>query len=332
MRSAARLANRLEDLAFVPPLDRWWRRGLRGRVACLVYHRVGDPDDFPFLTRGGSPVVRAGQLERELSFLAGQGARFGTFADLRNGWFPAADEIGIIVSFDDGFRSSYDAGLEVLERLGIPGVFFQSTALVGAETLIWEHALYWHTRDEPSARRFAEIVRRGDPSLAPSGTSGPALAKSLRKRVPGPDLERLLAAARTEAGDGEEEAEQARRAYPRSADLFRARDLGHEIGSHGHRHYYRATIDDATFEDDLARSARALTELLGPGPRAYSYPFDSHRAGDEAIVGRYFRQAATVDGRTIQRDSDPLWLPRFAWPGHPRNALRHRRWLSTGKI
>ena len=332
MRSAARLANRLEDLAFVPPLDRWWRRGLRGRVACLVYHRVGDPDDFPFLTRGGSPIVRAGQLDRELSFLAEQGARFGTFADLRNGWFPAADEIGIIVSFDDGFRSSYGPGLEVLGRLGIPGVFFQSTALVGAETLIWEHGLYWHTRDEPSAQRFAEIVRRGDPALALSGTSGPALAASLRARVPGPELERLLTAARAETGEAEEEAEQARRAYPLAADLLRARDMGHEIGSHGHRHYDRATIDDATFESDLARSARALTELLGPAPRAYSYPFDRHRAGDDAIVGRHFRQAATVGARAIERDSDPLWLPRFAWPGHPRNALRLRRWLSTGRI
>jgi peptidoglycan/xylan/chitin deacetylase (PgdA/CDA1 family) len=332
VRSAARLANRLEDLAFVPPLDRWWRRGLRGRVACLVYHRVGEPEEFPFLTRGGSPVVRADQLERELSFLADEGARFGTFADLRSGWFPAPREIGVIVSFDDGFRSSYGAGLEVLESVGVPGVFFQSTALIDARTLIWEHALYWRTRDDASTERFREIVGRELAALTKVGAGGAALAARLRSRVPGPELERLLAIAREAAGDGDEEAAQAERAYPRAADLLKARALGHEIGSHGDRHYHRATIDVKTFEDDLARSSRALTDLLGTPPSAFSYPFDAHRPGDDAIVGRHFLQAATVGGRAIERDADPLWLPRFAWPGHPRNALRHRRWLSTGRI
>jgi peptidoglycan/xylan/chitin deacetylase (PgdA/CDA1 family) len=210
-------------------------------------------------------------------------------------------------------------------------VFFQSTALIGAGTLIWEHDLYWHTRDDASAERFREIVRREHPALATVGHVG-ALAAAVRSRLPGPELERLLSIAREAAGEEDVESAMAARAYPRAADILEACHLGHEIGSHGDRHYHRATIDDRTFEDDLARSSRVLTDLLGAPPAAYSYPFDAHRPGDDAIVGRYFRQAATVGGRAIERDADPLWLPRFAWPGHPRNALRHRRWLSTGRI
>ena len=326
--SAPRLANRLKDAAFVPPLDRWWRGRMRGRVACLLYHRVGDPDDLPFLARGGSPVIGASQLERELVALGRLGARFGTFADLRDGWFPGPREIGVIVSFDDGFRSTYEAGLEVLGRVGVPAVFFQTSGLLSAGELIWEHALYWFTRDEPSEARFAAFARAALPEIGP----GAPIVAQLRERLPGPRIEDLLGRARALLGDTVEERALAARAYPTAEHVRRARDLGHEIGSHGHAHYRRATLDDAAFEADLARSVQVLGDLLGRPPAAYSYPFDSHRPGDDAIVGRYFRQAATVAKRPIERDTDPLWIPRFTWPGHPRSALRERRWLLTGRI
>jgi len=327
---ALRLANRLKDAAFLPPLDRWWRGRMRGRIACLVYHRVGETEDLSFLTRGGSPVIGARQLERDLAWLVRVGARFGTFADLRNGWFPGPEEIGVIVSFDDGFRSNYEAGLEVLGRVGVPAVFFQTSGLVSARELLWEHALYWLTRDARTAARFAELVRRSCPEAREA--SGAALAAELRERVPGPRVEALLAEVRATIGDPAAERAAAERAYPSAEHVRRARDLGHEIASHGHAHYRRETIDDATFETDLVRSVRALSDLLGSPPAAYSYPYDSHRPGDDAIVGRHFRQAATVGRRPIECDTDPLWIPRFAWPGPPRNSLRERRWLLTGTI
>ena len=33
------------------------------------------------------------------------------------------------MSFDDDFRSNYEAGLEVLGKVGIPAMFFQSFSL-----------------------------------------------------------------------------------------------------------------------------------------------------------------------------------------------------------
>lgn len=330
MIDVPRLANRLRDITFVRPLESWWRRRMRGRVACLLYHRVGDPGDEPFLTRGGSPVIPADELERDLSFLLTVGARFGTFADLRSGWFPSPDEIGVIITFDDGFRFSYGPGLDALNRAGVPGVVFQSTAMIGAGTLLWEHALYWYTRDEWTAARFRDLVEAARPDLAlPTGRD---VATFLRKRVPGPEVEDLLAEARSAFGDGDEQAAMARRIYPTAEEVKGARERGHEIGAHGDRHYRRDTIDDAAFEADLARSVEALTRILGAPPGAYSYPFNSYLPGDDAIVGRHFEQAATVAGRPIERDADPLWLPRFTWPGPPRNALRRRRWLLTGRI
>ena len=301
---------------------------MRGRLACLVYHRVADPGELPYLTRGGSPAISAVQLERELTALVRIGARFGTFGDLRAGWFPGPREIGVIVSFDDGFRSTYEAGIEVLGRLGVPAVVFQATGMIGAPRLIWEHALYWFTRDPETERKFAAIARR---SLGQAWAIGGGPAAALRDRATGPKIEEMLDAARAELGDAGEP-EEAARAYPVADHLLRARERGHEIASHGHAHYRRDTLDDAAFEADLERSVRVLAAILGEPPAAYAYPFGSSLPGDSAITGRWFRQAAIVGRRPIERDTDPLRIPRFPWPGPPRGALRERRWLLTGTI
>lgn len=327
MDPISRIGNRLKDIGFIPPLDRLWVRGMRGRVTCFLYHRVADPAADEFLARGGSPAIRPAQLARELGFLRRIGARFATFGDLRAGWFPANSEIGVIISFDDGFRSNYEQGLDVLGSLGIRAVFFQVTGLVDARVLLWEHALYWHTRDEEAAGRLLAAVREARPDLARGASTGRQLAIRLRERVSSPEVERLLRAARVSG-----EPEIAARLYPTAAMLREARDRGHEIGSHGHGHYKRDTVDEATFETDLARSAHELERLLGEPPAAFSYPFNSHRPGDDAIVGRHFQQAITVDRRRIERGADPYRLSRFNWPGHPRSGLRHRRWLLTGRV
>lgn len=332
MKSPGRILNRLADVAFLPPLAGLWARGLRGRVTCLLYHRVDEPGAHPFLDRGGSPVIPPGELRRELRLLRDLGAGFHTFTDLRRGWFPEPDEIAVIVSFDDGFRSNYTSGLEVLRETGVPGVFFQTTGLIDSEELLWEHELYWRTRNPAAATTFSEHLRRTGPELAPSPLGERDLVVHARERVPSDAVDRLLVEAREELGETGAMAEAARAAYPTAAMIRRAREEGHEIGAHGHRHYKRSTIDAATFEADIARSREILTDLLGDPPGAFSYPFNNYRPSDEAIVARHFEQGVTVDRRRIERETDPLWLPRFTWPGPSPNPLRRRRWLLTGSI
>ncbi|MFN5697695.1 MAG: polysaccharide deacetylase family protein, partial [Cyanobacteriota bacterium] len=269
-----RLTNRGRDLLFVPPLDRHWRRRRRGRTDCLLYHRVDLPGQVPFLDAYGVPPIPPEQLEGELAFLQRQGALFLTFADLRRGMQPPADRVAVLVSFDDGLLDNYTNGLEVLGRLGIRATIFQSSALVDADQLIWEHALYWIWHQRELQPRLAALAQRQLPALAP--LQGRTLLEALREQVPIPAVENLLAEFRQSVGGTEAMAEQARRLYPRRADLLRAREAGHEIGSHGHHHYPRRSLEDGAFEQELVRSASLLGELLGERPQAFSYPFNSY--------------------------------------------------------
>ncbi|MRD46841.1 polysaccharide deacetylase family protein [Caenimonas koreensis DSM 17982] len=327
---ASRIANRAKDLLFVAPLDSHWRRALRGKVMCLLYHRVDDPAHVPYLEQFGAPSIPPDELARELRFLQGQGAKFMTLADLRQGEFPDPSQFGVIVSFDDGFRDNYTAGLPVLEQLGIRGVMFQSTGMVDAPSLLWEHALYWLWSDPRSRERLERLVRSRLADMTAS--QGPALLTRLRDELPMTQLEAIL--AELTAGDASAAAlvEQARRLYPRASDVTQAHRHGHELASHGHHHYPRRSIDGATFEAELVRSIDVLTRLTGTAPGAFSYPFNSYLPGDAALCAQHFKQVATVDRALIDRSSDPHALARFTWPGPHRNGLRRRRWLLTGRI
>ena len=330
MSRLGRVANRAADLLFLPPLDRLWRRRLGGKVLCLLYHRVDQPGRVPFLDRFGVPPITPGALAAELGILQRRGARFLTYADLRAGRFPAAEEFAVIVSFDDGLRCNYEEGLEVLEGLGIPAVLFQSSGMLAGGELVWEHALYWYGAHPTLAPQLAALAQQ---RLAlPTGLrDGPLIAR-LRDATPVAQVQELLAELAERWDTSAALAAAADRLYPSEAHLCRARDAGHELGSHGHHHVPRCNISAADFEQELVRSSAVLGRVLGEAPQAFSYPFNSHLSGDTQICGRHFRQVATVDGALLTRSTPALALPRFTWPGPHPNRLRRRRWLWTGTL
>jgi len=330
----ARIANRSKDyLLFNRALEGRWLQQAKGRVTALLYHRVDLPANNAFLSRGGSPVIAPDAFRADMEFLLRHGARFFTFGALGAGEFPAPDEFGVAVCFDDCFADNYTNALDVLQKCGIRATFFQSTAMVDARELIWEHRLYWHARDDDRAAAFGAIAAKALPRDARIASLSPAsLAEFLRETAPWDACRRVLDAADRELAAHGEMEEVAARIYPATAQLRAARSVGHEIGSHGHHHRKRTNISEAEFDRELAKSRAILEDVLGEPPVSFSYPFDSHVPSDADMCRRYFKTAATVAKRRIERDADPMWLPRFTWPGPARNAFRQRRWLLTGTI
>jgi peptidoglycan/xylan/chitin deacetylase (PgdA/CDA1 family) len=325
-----RLANRSLDALFLPPFDGLWRRRLAGKVMGLLYHRVDQPGNVPFLDRCGVPPIPPEELAAELRFLQAHGATFLTFDDLWQGRTPEPGGFGVVVSFDDGFRDNYSNGLKVLDQLGIRGVLFQATAMLRPQSLIWEHTLYWTWQEPARAAALTELARRHFPSCR--ALSSGDLQSFLREGIAMREVEALLAELCDTTGSAGELADLAQDLYPQEADLVAAREAGHQIGSHGHHHYPRHCLSDAEFEAELTTSRAILARILGHAPRAFSYPFNSHQAGDEQICGRHFQQVVTVDSQPIETGMSPLALPRFTWPGPHRHGLHRRRWLWTGGL
>ena len=334
-RIALRAANRLKDLLYAPGTARAHLEDARGKVACLLYHRVVDPaeDRFNFLTRGGVPAITPRELASDIAFLAQKDAKFFTFEDLQDGSFPSRGEFGVIVCFDDCFRDNYEAGRAVLEKHGVRGVFFQTSSLVDRRDLLWEHALYWCGRDSVARERLRQLGHRFLDRQHAALMNTRHLITFLREHVPFEHTKTVLQCAADDAGFEWESLQLPGELYPSRQHVRAARLAGHEIGSHGHEHLMRANISARLFEEDLAFSRDALAEILGEAPRSYSFPFSSHLPGDEGICAKFFNMAAIVErGGWIEKDMDPYRIPRFTWPGPARNRLRQRRWLLSGTI
>jgi peptidoglycan/xylan/chitin deacetylase (PgdA/CDA1 family) len=331
-----RLANRALDIAFIPGCEWLTLRPRHGRVTCLVYHRVvtRQNDPFSFMTRGGVPAIDPDELASDLAYLKHNGARFLTFEDLRAGQFPSTREWGIIVTFDDCFHDNYAQGIEVLSTLGIKAVFFQTSGLVDGQELIWEHQLYWYSRNNEVVGRFLRLANAVLTSMdLDSIANQNEVTQVLREQLPFAVTDEILKKAFTDTALTDSMPQLPARLYPTAEQVRAARRAGHEIGSHGHLHLKRANIPAALFLSDLKRSKAALISILGEPPDSYSFPFSDFGPRDVEHCHMMFDVVATVErNRVIGRPDDRVLAPRFTWPGPARNSFRKRRWLLTGRI
>jgi peptidoglycan/xylan/chitin deacetylase (PgdA/CDA1 family) len=126
-------------------------------VLVLCYHAVS-----PRWASG--LAVTPARLEAQLRFLLERGYRGATFHEAVT-TPPAAKTVA--VTFDDGFRSVFEHGLGVLDRLGIPGTIFVVTDHVdSSEPMAWPGLDGWLGRTEDAAElapvSWEELGRLGD--------------------------------------------------------------------------------------------------------------------------------------------------------------------------
>jgi peptidoglycan/xylan/chitin deacetylase (PgdA/CDA1 family) len=323
-----RWLNRSRDLLFLPGTGRYWAGKLKGKVMILVYHRVSSDPGADFLDQGGVPRIASEQLQQELRFLAELGARFLTLADLRAGEYPGPDQFSVVVTFDDGFRDSYEQGLPIVESVGGRAVIFQCTQMLGAETWLTEHRVYrWIYSNRAMEQSAALRLLKEQLSIAdnPLPSTRQVIDYALSK-IPHTQLSDVLDSLRSEPGTADP------LLYPDEQMLRSAVAAGHEIGSHGHRHLHRGTISEEQFAMELSESRGRLEEVLGSPPAAFSFPFGASIAGDGQLCQQYFSQAVSCERSPVFPTSNPFWLGRYSWPGVGQNPLRRRRWLLTGSV
>ncbi|MDH5377981.1 MAG: polysaccharide deacetylase family protein [Gammaproteobacteria bacterium] len=331
-----RVLNRAKDIAFTSWLSNFWMAKNKGTILSFLYHRVDHRSNNDFLTKGYSPVISPENLYLELNTLKNLGVNFLTFDKIGEYKLSGNNGVGIIVCFDDCFKDNYEQGFEVLEALNIKATFFQTTALVDSNTLIWEHALYWFVRDSSSDKHLkhvAENYYRDNRPILEKGRnfSGMDWVQFLVHQAPLEDAEALVQILMNDGDNRLEQAEIAKNIYPTLKHLKKAFASGHELGTHGHQHLRRTGVSAERFEEDL-KTSKDLFESWGFPGKSYSYPFNSYLKGDENISKKYFEMVATVDSKPITRNTPMSQLPRFTWPGNSPNQFRMRRWLLTGGI
>lgn len=111
----------------------------------LTYHRVNEESD-PFF-----PALAPAVFEQHMEYLA---SHFHVLplveaaTRLQTGDIP---DNAVVVTFDDGYRDNYQYAFPILRQRSIPATIFLSTAVIGAETVLWHDRVFSAFRETNAA-------------------------------------------------------------------------------------------------------------------------------------------------------------------------------------
>ena len=289
-------------------------------LLAVNFHYIERVDRDP---RHPYPAIFATAPEQLASQLEAIGSRFdfvggGQIVDALDGKpFP---ERACLITFDDGLRSQFENALPVLDRLGVPALFFASPRPVAEARALLVHKIQLVRARLPAARILAAIAadevaegaRRRALRTYRYDEPEAALAKwllnfglepELAERRVGPLFAELVA----------DEAEWCEQTYL-ARDALRALAARGWLGNHGWSHRPLARLGEAAMRADLGRSQAALEQIGGAPVRFVSYPY----GGANAVGPREAAAASALGlrvGFTMERAfnktlAQPLLLAR----------------------
>ncbi|MEJ0084615.1 MAG: polysaccharide deacetylase family protein [Pseudomonadota bacterium] len=282
-----RLANLVMRSGLLGGLRRLHDRG-RTPALILAYHRIAtveDPQDYP-LDLGLISATRDefdGQMRALREFA--NPVSLDTIADAVT-HHRTLPERAVAVTFDDGFRDTFEVAFPVLERHGIPATVFVSTDLVESGEPFWfEITAHLMLRVAPRAVVFDEC---------PEGL--PAAGDPAARRAAIATLHRILKTCANTRRRVLVEEWRARFASLLDADavelsrpvtkqqILAMSHAGVAFGSHTVSHPNLALASDDVIERELSGSKSYLEDLLARPVRALAYPFGTPDTYDARVL------------------------------------------------
>ncbi len=305
--SLARKAYRgLVNVGLHSGLPELWRAVTGRRHLILKCHRVrpaGQPAD-PFDT---CPSVSVACFRKVLEYV---GERF-TVLPLNEICGYAGKAPAIAITFDDGWRDSYDVAFPVLRELGIPATSFITTGKIGSSEPFWQQTLgeaFRHAGQDPgghAARALRAVLEvKGSVPLTPSHYRQTVIRwKSLSSSR----LDELL----REAGCATLPAGRLR-CFVTADEIREMAQAGIAFGSHTVTHPILPRERPATTEWELAQSKASLENLLGGTIDMLAYP-DGQNSPEVYAIARSlgYRIGCTTNGWWLSSKDDHMCLPRL---------------------
>ncbi len=305
-------------------------RHARSRAVILMYHRVrrdSSPATNATSHAGFDAGVSVRHFERQMRFIRERLAPIGLgeLVDrVREG--TELPPRAVAVTFDDGYRDTFDLAYPVLRRHGISATVFVATAFIDSPGLLW-----WDATAEMIRRTsVASLDLWSAAALAQRGSGspgGPLPLKTPKDRIRATEIlverVRVLPPARVaealatlQAALHVDDSWRAETHLTLSWEQIRemARN-GIRIESHTHTHPNLALLDPGQVEDELRRSRTLIEEHTGRLVRGLAYPW--------GIAGTYSEETARIAARcgyhyacavgigSVGVETDPFTLARL---------------------
>jgi peptidoglycan/xylan/chitin deacetylase (PgdA/CDA1 family) len=231
----------------------------------------------------------------------------------------------VVISFDDGYADNYDVALPILDRLGIPSVFYVTVDCVERRTMPW-----------PSRLRFAFRTTKRKNWTDESGRvwtfKGPGDREKAFQNVCEQVCQRAGVALESTVARLEEQLD-AKLSFD-SGRLMMTWDQirglakrGYIVGSHTMTHPNMAHIGKGDVRRELAESKERMERCLGATIDHFSYPcpalfpsWTEETAEESRRIG--YQTAVTTNHGLVRKDDNPLLMKRVL----PSKTVDGLRW------
>ena len=302
------------------------RAAANGRLCIINYHRILEAAD-PLLESDPDVATFRWQMQvladcfNVLSLPAAMAA-------LAAGTLPPR---AVCITFDDGYRSTHDLALPVLQQFGLPATVFVATGFVSEGSNMWNDRILEAVRNLRAPHLDLSAFGLGSfdiDSVAARVAAIPRLTEQAKYLAPAARqalIEHLDALA-----------DIGTHALMVTDDMIRALAAHNiEIGAHTISHPILTKLSDDAAMYEMAESKRELETILGREVRYFAYPngkegmdFDHRHVAMAREAG--FAAAFTTAIGAASRHDDLYALPRSRpWDATPAMfALRLLRWLA----
>ena len=179
---------------------------------------------------------------------------------------------GLLITFDDGYRSVLDTALPILQRLGAPSVFFVAGTFLDPLALPLDNLLCWL-----APRIGLESLERAITGQVPRSRTVCELIDSLAF-LPFARLARLSDELGERYGVGQSRIRADSQLFLERGELSKCAGFGCEVANHTESHLFcRSITTEAQGTGELVEPRAKLETLTGRPVRAFSYPYGSRR-------------------------------------------------------
>jgi peptidoglycan/xylan/chitin deacetylase (PgdA/CDA1 family) len=235
----------------------------------LSYHRIGQAAGYPYDRAAWSATPDV--LDAHLSLLVKHFEVIGpreidAARRARRGRF-------IVLTFDDGYRDSFDEALPLLRSHGVPAGFFPITGLLDRPHVPWWDEVAWMVRTStrgpvPAGQWLDAPVAFDEPDR-----EGAVRALLLRYRtIPGCETEAFLDFIAERTGSGRHPQDEASERWL-SWDMVRLlHEAGMTIGAHTATHPVLTMLSQEEQWSEIASCRRRIEAEVGEPSTIFAYP------------------------------------------------------------
>ena len=287
-------------------------------LIAVNYHYIRESFDAPYPSIFG---VTPEQFTRQLETL-GRLGEFVSAAQIREAVVEGQPlpERALAVTFDDGLQEQYQLAWPILQRLGIPAIFFTNTAGVAERRVMTVHKTHLVRAYAAPAELLASIERQFEADYealarAQYSYDPPEVARLkylLNFVLPPAEREQLIERHFARLFP-EQEAAMSEALYLTPAQMRELSDHGC-LGSHSHDHLPLGLLPPDEAEKQIEQSLHWIEQWTGQRPFALTYPYGSREASARP-VGEIAARLGIAFAFTIEcagnRQLQPaLWLAR----------------------